>query len=226
MAENNEGFLIYSVEDDKDIALIINKVVSKQSYGIKTFYDGKSFLEAFKKKRPNMVLLDMMLPDIPGSEILRTIRDNEENDDIDIIIISANHMLMDKVEGLDLGADDYIEKPFNILELMSRITAKVRRHHHSNIVKLKDVLVDLDRRTVEKGGVAIELTTKEFDILAFLINKNGEIASRDELYSVIWGASETFEGRAIDMHIKSIREKLNDKNIIKAVYGIGYKISV
>ena len=115
------NFLIYSIEDDKDIALIINKTLSKQCYIVKTFYDAASFFETFKEKKPNMILLDMMLPDMPGSEILKTIRQNPNNDEIQIIIISANHMIMDKVDGLDLGADDYIEKPYDIDILLTKI---------------------------------------------------------------------------------------------------------
>ena len=107
-------YLIYSVEDDHDIAHIINVALTKQGYQIQTFYDGMSFLTALASKKPNMILLDMMLPDISGSEIIKRIRANNYYDDVEIIIVSANRMVMDKVDGLDLGADDYIEKPFNI----------------------------------------------------------------------------------------------------------------
>ena len=123
------NYIIYSVEDDKNIAHLLKVALSKQGYIVESFNDGESFIERFKKQKPNLILLDMMLPNIQGDEILKMIRDDDENDDIQIIIVSANRMVMDKVDGLDLGADDYIEKPFDILELMSRVNSKARRFY-------------------------------------------------------------------------------------------------
>jgi len=220
--------LIYSVEDDLDIAYIINTTLTKQGYDIKTFYNGKSFYEAFYNQKPDMILLDMMLPDISGSDILKEIRSDASNDDIDIIIISANNLLINKIDGLDLGADDYIEKPFNILELMSRINAKFRRHKKTNVLKTNDLILDINKHTCFRGEEEVSLTVKEFEILNLLMNKAGEVISRDDIISQIWGNDCVFETRAIDMHIKSIREKIADKDakIIKTVHGIGYKIIV
>jgi len=220
--------LIYSVEDDKDIAYIINTTLTKQGYEVKTFYNGKSFFEAFKKEKPEMILLDMMLPDISGSEILKEIRSDEKNNDIDIIIISANTLLVNKIDGLDLGADDYIEKPFNILELMSRINAKFRRRKKTNLLQQGDIVLDVNKHTCFKGKEEIFLTVREFEILTLLMNKAGEAVSREEIVNQIWGVDSILETRAVDMHIKSIREKLGDKDmkIIKTVHGIGYRISL
>ena len=162
------SFLIYSVEDDKDISQIINKTLSHQGYQVVSFYDGNSFLEAFKKKKPDMVLLDMMLPDYSGSDILKIIRNDSTNDDIEVIIVSANRMVMDKVDGFDLGADDYIEKPFDLLELMSRVGAKFRRHK-KKLFNYKDIFIDIEKRTCFIGDESIDLTNKEFDILVYLI---------------------------------------------------------
>lgn len=219
-------YLIYSVEDDKDIAYIINTTLTKQGYEVKTFYDGKSFFETFKKQKPDMILLDMMLPDISGSEILKEIRSDENNNDIDIIIISANTLLVDKIDGLDLGADDYIEKPFNILELMSRINAKFRRRKKTSLLKKGDLVLDIGKHTCFKGDEEIFLTVKEFEILSLLMNRSDEVVSREDIISQIWGAEGVFETRAVDMHIKAIREKIGDKDmkIIKTVHGIGYRI--
>lgn len=220
------SFLIYSVEDDKDIALIINKTLSKQGYEIHTFYDAKSFFEAFNTHKCDMILLDMMLPDISGSEILKHIRSDSSNDDIEIIIISANHMVMDKVDGLDLGADDYIEKPFDILELMSRVSAKVRRHKKSSTYNFGALYLDTINHICKYNDNEIDLTVKEFDILSVLCKKSGNVVSRDELQEIVWGSDQIVESRALDMHIKSIRKKLNDEDIIKTVYGVGYKIKI
>ncbi len=220
-------YLIYSIEDDKDIALIINKTLSKQGYIVETFYDAHSFFNAFSNKKPNMILLDMMLPDMSGTEILKKIRANSSNDDIEIIIISANHMIMDKVDGLDLGADDYIEKPFDLLELMSRVGAKVRRHKKSNVISINGLVLDLDSHTCNIDNEEIDLTIKEFEILTLLCQKKGAVVSRDEIFESIWNTNQVLESRTLDMHIKSLRSKLKDKQtMIKTVYGIGYKINV
>ncbi len=220
-------YVIYSIEDDRDIALIINRTLTKQGYLVETFYDARSFFEAFQRKKPNMILLDMMLPDMPGAEILKQIRANSCNDEIEIIIISANHMIMDKVDGLDLGADDYIEKPFDLLELMSRVGAKVRRHKKNRILMIDHLVLDLESHTCTIDGKEIDLTVKEFDILALLCQKRGSVVSRDEIFETIWNTSQALESRTLDMHIKSLRSKLGDRqDMIKTVYGIGYKISV
>lgn len=219
-------FLIYSLEDDKDIALIINKTLTHQGYEIKTFYDAKSFFEAFKTKKPDMVLLDMMLPDMSGSDVLKLIRSDTKNDDIEIIIISANRMIMDKVDGLDLGADDYIEKPFDLLELMSRVSARARRHKKSTNYTYGPLSLDAISHICKYADREVDLTVKEFDILSLLCKKAGNVVTRDELSEVVWGSEEIVESRALDMHIKSIRKKLGDDEIIKTVYGIGYKIKV
>ena len=220
-------YLIYSVEDDYDIAHIINVALTKQGYQIQTFYDGMSFLTALASKKPNMILLDMMLPDISGSEIIKRIRANNYYDDVEIIIVSANRMVMDKVDGLDLGADDYIEKPFNILELRSRINAKVRRFQKNRIIKIKDYSLDLDRLVAMKNEDIIPLTSKEFEILSLLFLNKDKVLSRDEIFMKIWGQA-AFESRTIDMHIKSLRKKLKDEkgDFIQTIYGIGYKLNI
>ena len=221
------NYLIYSVEDDKNISHLINVALAKQGYVVESFYDGESFLKRFSEQKPNLILLDMMLPNIQGDEILKTIRDNDENDDIQIIIVSANRMVMDKVDGLDLGADDYIEKPFDILELMSRVNSKARRFFKKQRIVRGCLILDIKKHEFYKDDVLIELTNKEFEIIELLMKKNGEVVSREELFNHIWG-NDVLESRTIDMHIKSLRQKINDTDgsIIKSVYGIGYKIEL
>ncbi|HNZ78053.1 MAG TPA: response regulator transcription factor [Bacilli bacterium] len=217
-------YLIYSIEDDKDIAYIINVTLTKQGYTVKSFADGKSFWLEFERQKPNMILLDMMLPDIPGQEILKQIRAQRENDDIDIIIISANHMLIDKVDGLDLGADDYIEKPFDLLELMSRVNVKVRRYKKNRIIHVGDYQLDIDKRECYYQNNLISLTAKEFDILTLLFQKVGKVVTREELLNQIWGMDTALETRTIDMHIKSLRNKLGNSDLIITIYGVGYQV--
>ena len=180
-------YLIYSVEDDPDIGRLINVALTKQGFQVVSFSNGEDFFKEFKETKPNMVLLDMMLPGISGSDILKKIRDNADNDEIDIIIVSANNMLMDKVDGLDLGADDYIPKPFDILELMSRVNAKARRHRRKRILTAKNIELDLDKHICTKDGEEVALTAKEFEILSFLFMKKDVVISREDIIGKLWG---------------------------------------
>mgnify|MGYP004488324771 FL=1 len=217
--------LIYSIEDDKDIAMIINKALSKQGFVVNSFYDGTSFIKAFNGKKPDIILLDLMLPDMSGIDILKKIRSDEKNDDIHIIIISAKHMTMDKVEGLDYGADDYIEKPFDILELMSRVGAHARRLTKKNIYEIGPLLLDINKYECLYNNQKIILTTKEFNILQLLMEKYPNVVTREELFKKLWDTDEILESRTLDMHIKSLRAKLNN-NVIKSIYGIGYQLQL
>ena len=221
------NYLIYSVEDDKNIAHLLKVALSKQGYTVESFNDGESFIKRFKEQKPNLILLDMMLPNIQGDEILKMIRDDDENDDIQIIIVSANRMVMDKVDGLDLGADDYIEKPFDILELMSRVNSKARRFYKKQRLVKGNFILDTKKHEFYKDNELVELTNKEFQIMEFLMKRNGEVVSREEIFDHIWG-NGVLESRTIDMHIKSLRSKINDEagSIIKSVYGIGYKVEL
>lgn len=215
---------IYSVEDDQDIAKIINVSLTKSGYQVYTFPDTKSFWEAFRKVKPDLILLDLMLPDGNGMDVLKTLRNSVENNDIKIIILSAKRMTMDKVEGLDCGADDYIEKPFDILELISRVNARFRLDHE--ILSYHDISLDLNRHTCTYQGKSIDLTNTEFSILKLLLQNLGKAITRDEIYHKLYTENDMVESRAIDMHIASIRKKLNDKesHIIHTIYGVGYII--
>lgn len=215
--------VIYSVEDDKDIAKIINKTLSKQGYDVVSFYDGTSFIKAFDENKPDMVLLDMMLPDLSGAHLLQYIRKDSANDHIPVIIISANSLVTDKVDGLDMGADDYIAKPFDLLELMSRVNALFRRFKKSSSFEYGKLVLNSESHICKYDGKTISLTIKEFDILALLLKNKGKVVSRDEILSSIWG-NEELETRTIDMHIKSLRKKINDEGIIETIYGLGYKV--
>ena len=217
--------LIYSVEDDEDISLIINKTLTKQGFTVKSFENGKKFLEQFKLETPDIVLLDLMLPDMSGSDIIKKIRSNQKYDNVHIIVVSAKHMTMDKVENLDLGADDYIEKPFDLLELMSRVEAHARRLRKSNLIG--DIELDIAKRECIYQNKPVDLTVKEFDILLLLAKNAPNVLSRDQLFEEIWNTNQIVESRSLDMHIKTLRSKLNDDGkLIKSIYGIGYKLNI
>lgn len=220
------AYLIYSVEDDSSIARLIKVTLSKQGHEVEVYPTGSSFLNAFKQKKPDLVLVDLMLPDMSGSKIIKTIRADSSNDDIDIIVISANHMTMDKVDNLDLGADDYIEKPFDILELMSRINAHLRRRRPPEVIVCHSVSLDLEKHVCTKNDETVLLTTREFDVLSLLFGHKGNTVSREEILEKIWNIKDAnLETRTIDMHIRSLRKKLGDNDLIETVYGCGYRVN-
>ncbi len=218
------SILIYSIEDDEDIALVINKTLSKQGFDVKTYYDGKTFFNDFANVKPNIILLDLMLPDMSGLDILNKIRSDKTNEDIRVIIISAKNLTTEKVLALDSGADDYIEKPFDLLELMSRVEAHARRIRKKDIIEIGNIVIDVNKRECLVLGKVIDLTNKEFDILYLLLSKYPNVVTREDLFNKIWNANQVFESRTLDMHIKALRTKLGSEGAkIKSIYGIGYR---
>ena len=222
------NYLIYSIEDDEDISYIIKATLEKQGYKVKSFPDGESFLDAFKIEKPNLILLDMMLPKIQGKDLLRYLRNDPNNDDIQIIIVSANKLTIDKIDGLDLGADDYIAKPFDLLELISRVNAKARRfHNQKKSVAFKDFVINFDNKTLTKNSVFIDLTNSEFKVFALLVKNRNRVVSKKEIAVELYNDENKENNRTITMLIKSIRKKIDDKDqtIINSRYGIGYIIN-
>ena len=220
-------FLIYSVEDDHEISNLIRIALEKSDFEVRCFDDGESFLKTFEVKKPNLILLDLMLPGIQGDEILKIIRKDIGNDKIPIVILSAKSLLEDRITGLNNGADDYIVKPFNIKELISRINVHYRKFLKDKyIIKINEYTLDFKNEQFYKYDSLIDLTTNEFKILKYLFLKQGNVVSRDELYNQIWGTNNKNNSRSVDMHIKSLREKIGDenKNFIKSIYGGGYII--
>lgn len=220
-------YLIYSIEDDEDIAYIIKATLTKQGYDVVSFPDGESFLETFKTKKPDMILLDMMLPKIQGKEILKLIRNDFSNNDIQIIIVSANGMTIDKVDGLDLGADDYIAKPFDLLELISRVNAKARRAIQNKSLAFHDLTLNPSSKTLYRDNERIGLTSLEYKLLVFLLKNKNRVVSKKEIALELYNDETKEESRTIGMLIKSIRKKIgdNDQKIIVSRYGIGYLIN-
>ena len=222
----NKPYLIYSLEDDKNISHIISLALSKQGYEIQSFFDFASFINAFKERKPNMILLDLMLPDASGESILRQIRSDESNDAIQIIIISAKNLTINKIDGLDLGADDYIAKPFDILELISRVNARARRQIKKESSSLRDISYDSASKEYYRNNTVIHFTMSEFKIFDLMFKRKGETITRDEFFNVLWGSEKSYETRILDMHIKEIRKKIGKENsdLIETVYGVGYKL--
>lgn len=214
--------VIYSLEDDQDIAKIISVSLTKAGYEVKSFDNCHDFLLAFEAKKPNMVLLDLMLPDASGMDVLKKIREDQSNKNIKAVIISAKRLTMDKVEGLDNGADDYIEKPFDILELISRINARFREENSD--LSYENIRMDLDKHAVYVDNSEVTLTNTEYEILRLLMTHIGKVVSREDIFREVYQSKEEIESRSIDMHIASLRKKIMAKNLIKTIYGIGYLI--
>ncbi len=226
-------YLVYSLEDDKNIQAVVKKALEKDysvtqdGYEVVCFNDGRSFLDGLKERIPHVVLLDLMLPDIQGLDILKEVRADSRYDDIQIIIVSARSQTIDKVEGLDLGADDYLEKPFDYLELQSRVDAKIRRLEKQKTIEAGKIKIDIGKHTVEVDGQEISLTNAEFVILSELLKHKGNAVSRDEILYTLWGNSGDYESRTVDVHINSLRNKLGEEGKkIVSVWGIGYRFDI
>ncbi len=220
-----KDYSIYSLEDDPNISHLLELALKGQGYYFHAFLDYASFQEAFHRQKPNMVLLDLMLPEKSGEEILKEIRSNPLNDDIQILVVSAKKELIDKVDVLNNGADDYICKPFDIMELLSRVASKARRHMGRDCIVMRNLTFDSKKQILSRGNQDIKLTQSERVILFLLVQNIGESVSRDELIKALWGEGGCVETRALDMHIKEIRRKLSpDGDLIETIYGLGYKL--
>ncbi len=217
--------LIYYVEDDQAIGYIIEKTINHGGLIGKGFKNGSDFFAAYHQEKPDMILLDVMLPDVSGLDILQEVRKRDQ--EIPIMMISALQSEMDKVVALDMGADDYMTKPFGVLELTSRIQAKLRKHFDDKIFGRGNVSIDDKKHLCTIGEQDIYLTNKEYDILKLLLKHHGNIVSKEMIFKQVWETDFIGETRTLDMHIKSLRTKLREHHAnveIKTVRGVGYHI--
>ena len=220
--------LIYVVEDDKNIREIETFSLKNTGYKIEDFECAADFYKRLEVKKPDLILLDIMLPDEDGLEIVKKLRTNSETVLIPIILVTAKTTEIDKVKGFDCGADDYLTKPFGVMELISRVKALLRRSNsiqEDKKLKLGDIQMDVEKRTVNVSDVPCELTYKEFELLKMLMQNAGIVLERDVIMERIWGIDYEGESRTLDMHIKTLRHKLNEAgNRIKTVRNVGYKM--
>lgn len=217
--------LVYFVEDDHAIANIIDKTLKNAGIEGQGFQSGEAFLDMFRKQRPDMICLDIMLPDFSGLDLLKLIRKMDK--DVPIMMISALQSEMDKVQALDLGADDYMIKPFGILELTSRIQAKLRKLSDDKKFQIRNVLLDDKKHVVLIDEEEVYFTQKEYDILKLLLKNHMEVVTKEQIFKSVWDTDFIGETRTLDMHIKSLRKKLSDFNAdisIKTVRSVGYHI--
>lgn len=220
--------MIYLVEDDDSIRELVIYTLKNTGFDAKGFAAAGEFWEALKGETPDLALLDIMLPDEDGLSILKKLRAAGPTARMPVIMLTAKGSEYDKVLGLDSGADDYIPKPFGMMELVSRVRALLRRtepERKSGILQVGPVAVDLGRHTVRVSGAPVTLTFKEFELLVCLMENEGIVLTRDQLLSRIWGYDFDGETRTVDVHIRTLRQKLGVAgNYIETIRGVGYKM--
>ena len=221
--------MIYYVEDDKDIRELVIYTLGITGFETKGFENGNDFFLALEENRPSLIMLDIMLPDISGLEILERLKRSDAYSKIPVIMLTAKGSEFDKVTGLDMGADDYLAKPFGMMELVSRVKAVLRRSNITNkaqTLSVANLTMNLDKHTVFIGELEVHLTLKEYDLLKILLENKGTVYSRDILFEKVWGYNFAGETRTLDVHILSLRNKLGESGkLIETVRGVGYKIS-
>ena len=220
--------LVYIVEDDNNISEIESFALKNSGYITEVFETGKIFFKHLQNKKPDIVLLDIMLPDMDGLEILKKMKNTPDYKKIPVIMVTAKTTEIDKVKGLDHGADDYISKPFGIMELISRVKALLRRTlnlEEEKVLSYESVVMDVEKRAVYVNNDAVGLTYKEFELLKLLLQNSGIVLRREVIMDRVWGTEFEGESRTLDMHIKTLRQKLGDGGaIIKTIRNVGYEI--
>lgn len=220
---------IFIVEDDINIREIERYALKNSGYEVEELGSGAELFERLNKVLPSLILLDIMLPNEDGLDILGKLRANKTTAEIPIMMVTAKASELDKVKGLDLGADDYITKPFGVMELISRVKALLRRTksvmHEDAQIQHGDIVIDNDKHAVYLEGTPCELTFKEYELLKYLMVNKGIVLSRDKIMNQVWGFEYEGESRTVDMHIKTLRQKLGAHgSCIKTVRNVGYMV--
>ena len=220
--------LIYIVEDDQNIREIESFALKNSGYQIQDFSSAREFYRAVKERKPDLVILDIMLPDEDGMEILQKLRKNPETKRLPIMMVTAKTTEIDRVKGLDSGADDYMTKPFGVMELISRVKALLRRSMgevQEKLLKVDEILLDDERHQVFVSDQPCELTFKEYELLRLLMQNRGIVLSRDVIMDRIWDMNCDVESRTLDVHLKTLRAKLGDSaHHIKTIRNVGYRM--
>lgn len=217
---------IVIVEDDESIRTMLEYYFKSMNHEVMAFESGEAMFETLGNTVPELCILDIMLPGMDGLEILNRLRKSSATAQVPVIMLTARAAEMDKVAGLEQGADDYITKPFGLMELQARVKAVLRRAHSTPseaVLKYEDLEIDPAAREVRRGGELVELTYKEFELLRLLVSRRGTVLTRDEILTNVWGYEFSGETRTVDMHIKALRRKLGN-GYITTVRGVGYKV--
>ncbi len=220
--------LIYIVEDDQNIREIESFALKNSGYQIRDFSNAKDFYHAVKEKKPDGVLLDIMLPDEDGMEILQNLRKDPVTKRLPIIMVTAKSTELDRVKGLDMGADDYIVKPFGVMELISRVKALLRRsmgEDQEKLLKVGEIVLDDEKHQVFVNDRQCDLTYKEYELLRLFMQNRGIVLSRDLIMDRIWEMNCDVETRTLDVHLKTLRSKLGESAChIKTIRNVGYRM--
>ncbi|MBQ2015315.1 MAG: response regulator transcription factor [Peptococcaceae bacterium] len=220
--------MIYCVEDEASIRELVVYTLHATGYEARGFADGKAFWAALEQELPELILLDIMLPGEDGLQILKRIRTNSRTADLPVIMVTAKGTEFDKVIGLDSGADDYIAKPFGMMELVSRVKALLRRTQKTSAaatLACGNLVLNHDMHRVLVDGQEVALTYKEFELLEYLLENRGIVLTRDKILDRVWGIAAEVETRTLDVHIRSLRHKLGASgDLIETVRGVGYRI--
>ena len=220
--------MIYCVEDEASIRELVVYTLHATGYEAQGFVDGKAFWTALEQELPELILLDIMLPGEDGLQILKRIRTNSRTADLPVIMVTAKGTEFDKVIGLDSGADDYIAKPFGMMELVSRVKALLRRTQKTSAaatLACGNLVLNHDMHRVLADGKEVVLTYKEFELLEYLLENRGIVLTRDKILDRVWGIAAEVETRTLDVHIRSLRHKLGASgDLIETVRGVGYRI--
>ena len=218
--------MIYCVEDDSSIREIEIYTLQSTGFEARGFETAGDFFKALQKEKPELVILDIMLPDMEGTEVLKQLKKDVSTKDIPVILASAKGTEYDKVKGLDTGADDYLAKPFGMMEMVSRVRAVLRRTQKpkSEVLEHNGIRIDHGKHEVTVNGKMIDLTLKEYEVLALLMSRPGIVFTRDQLLSKVWEEEYTTETRTVDVHIRTLRQKLQEEGAhIDTVRGVGYR---
>lgn len=219
--------MIFYVEDDNSIREIVLYTLNSMGFEARGFEDGQSFLKALENHKPSLIMLDVMLPDYDGVELLKIIKRQAKTSDLPVIMATARGAEIEKIQALDLGADDYLAKPFSMMEMVARVKAVLRRYKKEEPKSLTAGPLSLDENShvVKEYNRVVELTYKEYELLALLLKHQGRVYSREQILDLIWGHDYDGENRTVDVHIRTLRSKLGESaNLIKTVRGVGYKL--
>jgi two-component system, OmpR family, response regulator len=224
------------VEDDTTLLEMLRYNLTKEGYGVITAVDGLRALDAARKEKPDLIILDLMLPQMDGLEVCRIVRKDMI---VPILMLTARAEEIDKIVGLEVGADDYMTKPFSMRELLARVRAMLRRAEMdkgqdrqtvpagTGVIREGDLEIDLSRHSVQRKGVQVELNPREFDLLVFLVRNSGQVFSRDTLLEKVWGYDYAGDTRTVDVHMRWLRRKIEDDpdapRLLTTVRGVGYK---
>ncbi|MDR0959650.1 MAG: response regulator transcription factor [Propionibacteriaceae bacterium] len=227
---SDQSPLIFVVEDDANIRDLVSYALTASGFTARGFPDGVGFREALRQETPDLILLDIMLPGQDGIALLERLKESKKTASIPVVMLTAKSGEYDRIKGLDLGADDYITKPFSVMEVIARVRAVLRRAAPAptpevDVIVVGGIVLDPGRRTVTAGGEAVSLTFREFELLECLMRNAGLALSRSRILDEVWGYQHAGETRTVDMHIKALRSKLGAAGeAIVTVRNVGYKI--